>query len=92
MHAQHHGEELLGQQELVAREQSPDVAAEQRSGRQTLQQFGLTRRIDQVGGRRTAELIPGARFELIEGMGHDYPPGLWRQWTDLVAAHVRSVA
>ncbi|HAP77273.1 MAG TPA: alpha/beta hydrolase, partial [Acidimicrobiaceae bacterium] len=33
--------------------------------------------IDQIGGRRTAELVPGARFELIEGMGHDYPPQLW---------------
>ena len=33
--------------------------------------------IDPIGGRRTAELIPGARFELIEGMGHDYPPRLW---------------
>ena len=28
--------------------------------------------IDQIGGRRTAELIPGARLEIIEGMGHDF--------------------
>jgi pimeloyl-ACP methyl ester carboxylesterase len=40
--------------------------------------------IDQSGGRRTAELVPGARFELIEGMGHDYPPQLWQRWVDLV--------
>lgn len=46
--------------------------------------------IDQIGGRRTAELVPGARFELIEGMGHDYPPGLWRRWTDLVLGHIRA--
>jgi pimeloyl-ACP methyl ester carboxylesterase len=45
--------------------------------------------IDQRGGRRTAELIPGARFQLIEGMGHDYPPQLWPRWTDLVVAHIR---
>lgn len=43
--------------------------------------------IDQSGGRRTAEVVPGARFELIEGMGHDYPPQLWSRWVDLVASH-----
>jgi pimeloyl-ACP methyl ester carboxylesterase len=36
--------------------------------------------IDPSGGRRTAELIPGAAFVLIEGMGHDYPPAVWDQW------------
>ncbi len=40
-----------------------------------------------IGGERTAALVPGARFELIEGMGHDYPPQLWRRWTDLVVEH-----
>ncbi|HUE06835.1 MAG TPA: alpha/beta hydrolase [Acidimicrobiales bacterium] len=39
--------------------------------------------IDPSGGRRTAELIPGARYVEIEGMGHDYPPPVWRQWVDV---------
>lgn len=42
------------------------------------------------GGQRTADLIPGARFELIEGMGHDYPPQLWRRWVDLVVGHIHA--
>jgi pimeloyl-ACP methyl ester carboxylesterase len=46
--------------------------------------------IDPIGGRRTAELIPGARFELIDGMGHDYPPGVWERWVDLVLGHALS--
>ena len=43
------------------------------------------------GGERTAELIPGARFVLVEGMGHDYPPQLWRRWVDEVTGFIRSV-
>jgi pimeloyl-ACP methyl ester carboxylesterase len=46
--------------------------------------------IDPSGGRRTAELIPGAQFELIEGMGHDYPPQLWERWTKLVSEFVHA--
>ena len=36
--------------------------------------------IDPSGGRRTAEVIPGARYLEIDGMGHDYPPAVWPQW------------
>ena len=48
--------------------------------------------IDPSGGRRTAEAIPGARFVLVEGMGHDYPPQYWDQLVDLVSGHARQVA
>ena len=44
--------------------------------------------IDQSGGRRTAELMQGARFELIEGMGHDYPPQMWDTWVELITEHI----
>jgi pimeloyl-ACP methyl ester carboxylesterase len=36
--------------------------------------------IDPSGGRRTAAVIPGARYVEIEGMGHDYPPPVWQEW------------
>lgn len=44
--------------------------------------------IDMSGGRRTAEAIPGARFVVIEGLGHDYPPPYWDQLIRLLETHV----
>lgn len=33
--------------------------------------------IDVSGGRRTADVVPGARCVEIDGMGHDYPRHFW---------------
>ena len=46
--------------------------------------------IDPSGGRRTAEVIPGARYVEIEGMGHDYPPAVWAQWVAAWADFARA--
>jgi pimeloyl-ACP methyl ester carboxylesterase len=48
--------------------------------------------IDQSGGRRTAEAIPNARLEIIQGMGHDYPPQYWDRWVDLITDHARAAS
>ena len=47
--------------------------------------------IDPSGGRRTADAIPGARFVLVEGMGHDYPPRYWDRLVGLVSSHCAQV-
>lgn len=38
------------------------------------------------GGRRTAEVIPGAELEIIRGMGHAMSPPLWERIIDRIAA------
>jgi pimeloyl-ACP methyl ester carboxylesterase len=38
-------------------------------------------------GRDTARAIPGARFELVQGMGHDLPLPLVPQLADLITTH-----
>jgi pimeloyl-ACP methyl ester carboxylesterase len=45
--------------------------------------------IDPSGGRRTAELIPGARLMLIADMGHDRPRELWDDLCDAIEAHTQ---
>jgi pimeloyl-ACP methyl ester carboxylesterase len=41
-----------------------------------------------TGGRRTAELIPGAELLIVEGMGHDTPRPLWPSLVEAVTAHI----
>ncbi|HEY4240273.1 MAG TPA: alpha/beta hydrolase [Kofleriaceae bacterium] len=43
------------------------------------------RMVDPSGGRATAAAIPGAKLEIIDGMGHDLPRALWPRIVDLVA-------
>ncbi len=42
-------------------------------------------------GKETADLIPGATFQLIDGMGHDIPPGLGKPLAEIVLAHIQSI-
>jgi len=43
-------------------------------------------------GRETASLIPGAAFQLIDGMGHDTPPRLGKLLAEIVLGHILSNA
>jgi len=42
------------------------------------------------GGKATAKAIPGARLELIKGMGHDLPAALWPRLVALVVDQARA--
>ena len=45
--------------------------------------------IDISGGRRTAEVIGGAQFQAVKGMGHDCPPYFWEEIVRVVTAHAK---
>ncbi|HUP85233.1 MAG TPA: alpha/beta hydrolase [Acidimicrobiales bacterium] len=49
------------------------------------------RLVPPIAGRMTADAIPGARLEIVEGMGHDYPPEHWDRMVELITSHARSV-
>jgi len=55
----------------------------------TLVIHGLADRMcDVSGGRAVAEAIPGAELVLIEGMGHNLPPGLRNQLAERIAQFI----
>jgi pimeloyl-ACP methyl ester carboxylesterase len=45
--------------------------------------------VQHAGGAATAEAIPGAELETIEGMGHDLPPELFERFADRIAGLAR---
>jgi pimeloyl-ACP methyl ester carboxylesterase len=48
------------------------------------------RMVSPSGGRATARAIPGARLQIIEGMGHDLARGAWPQLLDAISEHARA--
>ena len=79
----------------VARQAIASVASGDRTERlrhlrvPTLVIHGLADRMCNVsGGRATAEAIPGAELVVVEGMGHDLPPGLRLQLAARIAEFV----
>ena len=39
------------------------------------------------GGKETAQLIPGAKLLIIDGMGHDMPQEAWPEIIDAISNH-----
>jgi pimeloyl-ACP methyl ester carboxylesterase len=46
--------------------------------------------VNKSGGVATARAIPGARLEIIDGMGHDLPSAAWPQLIDAIAGHAHA--
>ena len=40
-----------------------------------------------AAGQATADAIPGAKMVVVEGMGHDLPPGAWPPIVEALSAH-----
>ena len=48
--------------------------------------------IDVSGGIRTAECLPDARLEIVQGMGHDLNPAYWDRMIELIEEHARAAS
>jgi pimeloyl-ACP methyl ester carboxylesterase len=46
--------------------------------------------ISPSGGEHTAALVPGARYLLLNDMGHDTPRPLWPVFAEAIGGHVRA--
>jgi pimeloyl-ACP methyl ester carboxylesterase len=44
------------------------------------------RLIPPIGGEMTAAAIPGSELLVIEGLGHELPPGAWPIMVDAISA------
>jgi len=78
----------------IARQAVAQVASEDRTDRlraldvPTLVVHGLADTLrDPSGGRAVAAAVRGAEVWLIDGMGHNLPPGLWER----IAAHIAGI-
>jgi pimeloyl-ACP methyl ester carboxylesterase len=47
--------------------------------------------VPKAGSEDIAELIPGARLEIIDEMGHDLPPSQVGRMVDLIAGHAKAL-
>jgi pimeloyl-ACP methyl ester carboxylesterase len=47
--------------------------------------------VDVTGGRRTAEVVPGAEYIEIDDMAHDLPRQLWPVYVEAITRHVAKV-
>ena len=45
-----------------------------------------------AGGKAVAKAIPGARLELIDGMGHDLPTELWPRFAEMIEQNTQRAA
>jgi pimeloyl-ACP methyl ester carboxylesterase len=45
-----------------------------------------------AAGKATARAIPGARLEMVEGMGHDFPPQLHERFVQSIDANARKAS
>jgi pimeloyl-ACP methyl ester carboxylesterase len=86
-HERAHHRGATARQRRALEGHSPRIAALRALDVPTLVAHGdLDPLIDVSGGRRTAELVPGAAYLEIEGMAHDLAPQMWPQLISAVTA------